>query len=77
MRDIDSQQQVVNARTVVDKALAQFASRELVSGLEITDWLLDLRLVLSGPPCAEAPFPDCSPHDNDSLEQKVRLVSDP
>lgn len=37
------------ALTVIDKALSQMMSRELVSSGEITDVLLDVRMLLTAP----------------------------
>jgi len=47
---------IAEALTVIDRALAQVGSRELVSSAEMSDLLLDLRLLLmsaeSGRPAA-------------------------
>ena len=32
--------------TVVDEALREFTNRDLISGVEVVDFLLDLRLML-------------------------------
>lgn len=37
---------ITEALTVIDRSLAQMASRELVSSAEVSDLLLDLRLLL-------------------------------
>ena len=37
---------IAEALTVIDRSLAQLASRELVSAAEMSDLLLDLRLLL-------------------------------
>ncbi len=42
------------ALTVIDKALSQMMSRELVSSGEITDVLLDVRTLLTAPATAAA-----------------------
>lgn len=46
---------IPEALTVIDRSLAQLASRELVSATEMSDLLLDLRLLLMS---AEAPATD-------------------
>ncbi|MDO8363591.1 MAG: hypothetical protein Q7V88_11895 [Actinomycetota bacterium] len=43
------------ALSVIDKALSQMMSRELVSSGEITDVLLDVRTLLTMPVAASAP----------------------
>jgi len=40
---------IQDALTVIDKALAQMMSRELVSSGEVTDVLLDVRSLLTHP----------------------------
>lgn len=42
------------ALTVIDKALSQMMSRELVSSGEITDVLLDVRTLLTAPASSSA-----------------------
>ena len=42
------------ALTVIDKALSQMMSRELVSSGEITDVLLDVRMLLTAPVAVSA-----------------------
>ncbi|MEQ1874358.1 MAG: hypothetical protein ABL953_11575 [Ilumatobacteraceae bacterium] len=42
------------ALTVIDKALSQMMSRELVSSGEITDVLLDVRMLLTAPAAVAA-----------------------
>ena len=42
------------ALTIIDKALSQMMSRELVSSGEITDVLLDVRTLLTMPACVPA-----------------------
>ena len=42
------------ALTVIDKALSQMMSRELVSSGEITDVLLDVRMLLTAPAAVSA-----------------------
>lgn len=37
---------ISEALSVIDRTLAQFSSRELVSSAEVSDLLLDLRLLL-------------------------------
>lgn len=49
--------------TMIDAALERFGSRDLVSGAEVLDFLLDLRLALPVPP--------------DSLEQLLEEESQP
>lgn len=47
---------ISEALSVIDKALAQMMSRELVSSGEVTDVLLDVRTLLTLPaPAAAAP----------------------
>ncbi|MFN8022653.1 MAG: hypothetical protein U0Q03_14090 [Acidimicrobiales bacterium] len=46
---------ITEALTVIDKALAQMMSRELVSTGEVTDVLLDVRTLLTAP--AKTPTP--------------------
>ncbi len=45
---------IAEALTVIDKALAQMMSRELVSSGEVTDVLLDVRTLLTLPTPAPA-----------------------
>ncbi len=45
---------IYEALTVIDKALSQMMSRELVSSGEITDVLLDVRTLLTMPAHAAA-----------------------
>ncbi len=40
---------ITEALSVIDKALAQMVSRELVSSGEVTDVLLDVRMLLTLP----------------------------
>jgi hypothetical protein len=52
----DTNEAVINeALTVIDKALAQMMSRELVSTGEVTDVLLDVRTLLTAPAKTPAP----------------------
>ena len=52
----ETNEAVINeALTVIDKALSQMMSRELVSSGEITDVLLDVRSLLTTP--AKTPTP--------------------
>ncbi len=44
---------ITEALSVIDKALAQMLSRELVSSGEVTDVLLDVRTLLTLPVSAE------------------------
>ena len=46
---------IAEALSVIDKALAQMMSRELVSSGEVTDVLLDVRTLLPLPAPAAAP----------------------
>ena len=46
---------ILEALTVIDKALSQMMSRELVSTGEVTDVLLDVRSLLTTP--AKTPTP--------------------
>jgi hypothetical protein len=51
----DSNEAVINeALRVIDKALSQMMSRELVSSGEVTDVLLDVRTLLVQPAPADA-----------------------
>ena len=45
---------ILEALTVIDKALSQMMSRELVSSGEITDVLLDVRTLLTAPAAVAA-----------------------
>lgn len=49
---------ITEALTVIDRSLAQLAARELVSSTEMSDLLLDLRLLLMA-------------HDTQQLEKPV------
>ena len=50
----DTKEAVISeALTVIDKALGQMMSRELVSSNEVTDVLLDVRSLLTLPATAE------------------------
>ena len=54
----ETNEAVINeALTVIDKALSQMMSRELVSSGEITDVLLDVRTLLTMPAHVAAPVP--------------------
>lgn len=44
---------ITEALSVIDKALAQMLRRELVSSVEVTDVLLDVRTLLTLPAPAE------------------------
>lgn len=46
---------IAEALTVIDRALAQVGSRELVSSAEMSDLLLDLRLLLMSAEVAAPP----------------------
>lgn len=46
---------ITEALTVIDRALAQVGSRELVSSAEMSDLLLDLRLLLMSAESATPP----------------------
>jgi len=45
---------ITEALSVIDRTLAQFSSRELVSSAEVSDLLLDLRLLLMSAEVSEA-----------------------
>ncbi|HXH58731.1 hypothetical protein [Iamia sp.] len=54
---------IAEALTVIDRSLAQLAARELVSSAEMSDLLLDLRLLLmaADAPVVEAGVGEGSP----------------
>lgn len=53
---------ITEALTVIDRSLAQLAARELVSSAEMSDLLLDLRLLLmSTDPNVEQPVGEGAP----------------
>lgn len=53
---------ITEALTVIDRSLAQLAARELVSSAEMSDLLLDLRLLLMATdPAVEQPIGEGAP----------------
>jgi hypothetical protein len=53
---------ITEALNVIDRSLAQLAARELVSSAEMSDLLLDLRLLLmSTDPAVEQPVGEGAP----------------
>lgn len=53
-REVTTNEVVVDALVIIDKALAEMLRRELVSSGEVADLLLDLRSVLTAKPAVAA-----------------------
>ena len=47
--------------TLIDRGLADVQHRSLVPSIEVSDLLLDVRLLLSGPPATVAELVDVAP----------------
>ena len=53
MGDTLEREAITEALTIIDEALAKAAQRDLMSSIEVSDLLLDVRLLLAGVELAE------------------------
>lgn len=61
MTDTIASETLSEALTLIDQGLAHVQHRSLVSATEVSDLLLDVRLLLAAPPASAAELADVAP----------------